>query len=580
MVGVEGRTGTAIEATWLASGAVVFLAFLYPRLAGVMFEAWQLLAVAVTFVGCGLLYLCAMPSPAGADGRDRGGPEKSGGRLADRVAGAVREQDPVVAGVAGGAIALTLLARFLRPEPVAAGASALRGLLLRGFGWWYLGATALAVAFCLAVVVGPWGRVRLGGPDAEPDYGLATYVVMTTTAGVAAGLILAGSTDVLAHYRVPPPWVDAPARSEGAIAGALATASFHWGISAWSTYAAVGVPVAYLSYNRGAPFRPSALLAPVFGADGLDGPGPRLFDALAVLAVVGAVGTSVASVTEQFMAGVGYQWEVQGGGLAALLFVALVTTVFTAAAASGVVRGVRRIATATGACFVLLTVLVFAQGPTGPVTRTAAAATVDYLREFVALSVVVRDAAWRADWTAFYWVWWFGWAAFVGPFLAGISRGRRLRTVVLAGVFAPATALVAWLQVVGGTFLRYQHTGVVEVLPTVLLSGTSVAVYPVLERLLLGRLMVFLLLVVLVGFVVASADVATLAVALTAVRPGRVPSRGTVALWGVVLGAVAATFVLVEDAASLRTLSVLAGTPVAVASVVGMAGTVLSLWRG
>lgn len=585
MDSVDQSMWTALRATWLVSGTLVFLSFLYSGPVGSLVTGRVLLAVALTFFGSSLLALSAMPAPeagtdsTGSDDARPGDHPGAGGRLLRPVRRAYAEQEPVVVGVTLGLLCLVVGVHLAGPAVLDAVVGRLRDLLLVTFGRAFLWVGFLSVGFCLAIVVGPWGDVRLGGPDAEPEYSLVAYVVVVFTAGIAAGLVLSGSTDVLSHYKQPPPVTGAEPYSARAVVAAMEGSMLHWGISTWSLYGAVGVPIAYFAYERGAPLRPAAALAPVFGADGLDGTPARLVDAMAIFAVLFGVASSLATVTDQFLAGVAHQWEVHVGGVSEVLFVAGVTVAFTAAAVSGFARGIRRIATVTALVFVALTLLVFVQGPTGPVVRTAAAATAGYLAEFPALSLAVRDAGWRADWTAFYWSWWLAWAGFAGLLLAGLSKGRTLRTVVLAGVVAPTVATLAWVVVIGGVVLEVQHGMVVDLDAVMRLSGTDVAAYPVFDHLLLGRLMVFLLLAVVVTFVVASADTATLTVAVAAARSGRAPSAPSVVFWGGLQGAVTAVMVAATDTGALRTLSALAGGPVAVLAVVGMAGTAWSLWR-
>ena len=55
-------------------------------------------------------------------------------------------------------------------EDAAAAFDALHAWLTTTFDWVFLGAGNLFILFCLLLVVTPLGRIRLGGPDAKPDY--------------------------------------------------------------------------------------------------------------------------------------------------------------------------------------------------------------------------------------------------------------------------------------------------------------------------------------------------------------------------------------------------------------------------
>lgn len=44
---------------------------------------------------------------------------------------------------------------------------------------------------------------------------------------------------------------------------------------------------------------------------------------------------------------------------------------------------------------------------------------------------------WLGSWTVFYWSWWVSWAPFAGAFIARISKGRKIREMVLAVILVP-----------------------------------------------------------------------------------------------------------------------------------------------
>ena len=66
---------------------------------------------------------------------------------------------------------------------------------------------------------------------------------------------------------------------------------------------------------------------------------------------------------------------------------------------------------------------------------------------------------WMGDWTVFYMAWWTAWGAFVGLFLARISRGRTIRQVVIYSFFAPLFFSFLWFCTFGGAGLRQARQG-------------------------------------------------------------------------------------------------------------------------
>jgi len=587
---MSGETATAVERALsrvllpvcALSGAVVLAGFFFPEFVGRAVPGAAWLVVSLLFFGAGLGYLAVLPyEPAGT--RRSGEPALLGIRRL-RPLHALREflrsQQPVVFAVPVAVFALFFCLQALFPETTTTAVDAVSGAILATGGPVFLGAVLLAVGYCLVLLLGPWGAVKLGGPDTEPSYTYPTYFSLVFSAGIAAGIVFWGPAEALFHYGDPPPFVAAAPESGAAIDAALTYTLFHWGVSAWSAYAVIAVPVAYFVFKRGAPLRVSTILAPFLGVDGLDSGWSRLIDTLAVFATVGGIATSVALVSEQFLAGIGFQWGVAAGGFAPVVFVGGLTLVFVLSCVTGVHRGIRRIAGLNVLLFAVVGLVLVGVGPRSFILERGGRALTGYAVNFLPLSLYT-GGEWVAEWTVWNWSWWFSWAPFAGLFVAALSRGRRIRTVVFTCVVATAAATVVWFLLIGGTSLWVQHTGRADILGAVAARGGSEAVagFPLFEALPLGELLMFLFLALIVVFITTSADTSTLAVSIMAARRGVAPSTGNIAFWGVFQGALAIAVLVVGGAETLQALAVLTGGPFAVLSLVALGGLTLTLYR-
>jgi len=580
---LERLARSALLPVCALSGVVVVSGFFFPSIVGSVVSGRGWLGLALLFFGTGLAYLALLPVDRPDADDQPGAPYLLRVRhLSWRnwIGGFLVRQDPVTFGVPVAVLAGFFAAHLLAPARVGTAVTAARDLLFRQFDWLFLGAMFLAVGYAFFLLVGPWGSIRLGGSDAEPDYTYPTYFAMVFTAGIAAGIVFWGPAESLFHYGSPPPGSGATPRSPAAAVVALTYASFHWGVSAWSAYLVVGLPIAYFTHQHGAPLRVSTILTPFLGVDGLDGPLAKLVDVLAIFATIGGVATSVAFVGEQFLAGITFQWNVAVGGTGALLFVAGLVAIYSVSAESGVQRGIRRIAGVNLALFALFALLLLLVGPRGFVLDTGAAALGRYATDFVSLSLA-PDGAWAADWTVWNWSWWFSWAPFAGLFLAALSRGRTVRTVVFTGVVATAAASVCWHLLLGGTALSLQRAGRVDVLAAIDAAGGTEAVagFPILAALPLSRLLLFCFLALIVVFIVTSADTSTLVVSILATERGVAPTTGSIVFWGVLQGLVAGAVLVVGGGESLQVAAVLTGGPFAVLSLVAVLGLTLAFRR-
>jgi len=569
----------------IVTGTLVAAAFLLPGTVGALISGPALLGLGVTFVGSALTLVAALPDDAGGDpttGTADAQPPTAPvlPRLVDRGRRIRHEVDAAVF-VPGVGLAAVVVAGFLIvPARTTAAVAAVEVVVFETGRGLLLVSVLAFVAAALVLAAGPWGRIRLGGPTATPEFSTPAYAAMLFSAGIAAGIVFWGPAEALLHYETVPPFLDAAPRSEAAAVGALRYSMFHWGVSVWSIYLAVGLPVAYAVYNRGAPLRVSSVLAPFLGPDATTHPAGRVVDVLAVVATLGGLSTTLGFVSAQFLTGIEYRWGVGLGSGAAVLLVSGLTGVFAVSAATGIRRGVRRLSVLNVAAFLLLAGGLAVFGPLGSVVSTGSAAVAGYAAEFVPMSLydAPAGAGWLSSWTVFYWSWWLSWAPFVGLFLARVSRGRTVRTVVLVSVGATSLSTLVWFVVVGGTALSLQRSGAADVLGVVDASGVPAAGFPVFGSIPLGDLPLAVFLLLVVTFFVTSADAATRSLGLLTSRRAS-PSGGLRVVLAALAGGIAAVLIRVGGSETVQSAAVVVGGPFAAVALVGLVGLAVAIAR-
>lgn len=481
--------------------------------------------------------------------------------------GFTEEVDTLVFGTSVGLIVGFVSVLVVAPDRVQLVLSQTSEFTLAAFGGLSQLLILLAIGFFVALAVSPWGNTTLGGPDAEPRFGLPTYVSMLFTAGIAAGIVFWGPAEAIFHYETVPPTVGAASQSASAGIGALQYTIFHWGISAWTAYLTLGLPIAYFVYNRGAPLRMSAILTPWSRTDGY---GAVAVDILAVVATVGGMTATIGLVSEQFLTGIEYEWGVDVGTVAVVLFIVALVVVFTSSVVTGLHRGIRRLSLVTVGGMILLGTLIFVLGPTGYILDAGGAATGAYIRQFVAMSTTT--GGWERDWTLYYWSWWFSWAPFVGLFIARISKGRTVRELVVAGILVPTVATMAWFLVVGGSAIGFQRAGEADILAVTTEVGVAAAAFPLFDALPFGNLLLVCFLALIVVFLVTSADSSTQSVTFLTTTRNETPSSRLRITWGIIQAVLACVVIIVGGGEMLRSAAVLTGGPVMVLSVLAVWG--------
>jgi len=451
--------------------------------------------------------------------------------------------------------------------------SNLRVWITSRFDWLFMIGSNFFVLFSLLVAYSKLGRVRFGGPEAQPRYGYPGWLAMLFAAGVGIGLMFFGVLEPVTHTLNPPLGID-PADRATAQAAGMSSAILHWGLHAWAVYAVVGLALAYFCFNRGLPLTLRSAFYPLFG-NAVWGPFGHIVDITAVLATIFGLATSLGLGAEQIAGGLNYLFDITPTGTTKVVLIACIIAIALVSVIAGLDKGVKRLSEINMGLAGILLLFVIIAGPTWVLAKTAAKATVDYLYYLPQLSNWVGrdDTAFYHGWSTFYWAWWIAWSPFVGMFIARVSFGRTVREFITWVLIIPTVIGIIWMSTFGGTALDQLFTdgyrGVADAVP-------ELALFKMLEGLPFTQLMSVVGLVLIAIFFVTSADSGALVIdMITAGGKMDVPVQQRV-FWCVLVGLVAIVLLLGGGIASLQALAISVGLPFCVVLLVMCA----SIYKG
>src|SRR6056297_3164362 len=78
--------------------------------------------------------------------------------------------------------------------------AALQDFIVTHFGWWYILAVTGFLLFVVWLFFSPFGRVKLGRDEDEPEYNYATWFAMLFSAGMGIGLLFYGVAEPILHF--------------------------------------------------------------------------------------------------------------------------------------------------------------------------------------------------------------------------------------------------------------------------------------------------------------------------------------------------------------------------------------------
>lgn len=441
----------------------------------------------------------------------------------------------------------------------------LRPWLTTQFDWVFMIAGNIFVVFCLILIVSPWGKIRLGGRDARPDYSYPGWFAMLFAAGMGIGLMFFGVLEPVNHTLTPPLGVNAEDIQAAREVGMAATI-FHWGLHPWAIYAVVGLSLAFFHYNLKLPLTIRSTFYPLFG-DAVWGWLGHVIDTLAVFATLFGLATSLGLGATQASAGLNYLFDVPVTDTTKVILILFITSIAVMSVVAGLDAGVKRLSEINMALATLLLFFVIAMGPTMEIIGGFFTNAVDYAKNLPALSNWIgrEDEKFMHGWTTFYWAWWIAWSPFVGMFIARVSKGRTVREFIICVLIIPTLVSILWMTAFGGTavaqFINDGYTGVTE---TVKAWQPELSLYKMLEPLPFGSIASFVGLVLVVVFFVTSSDSGSLVID-TITAGGKInPPLAQRVFWAIFEGLVAICLLIGGGLAALQAASISTGLPFAI----------------
>jgi choline/glycine/proline betaine transport protein len=501
--------------------------------------------------------------------------------LSERLRSQREHMHPVVFPVSAIVILVFLIFGAAVPETAQDWLGASLGWITGNFSWLFVIAVALFLLFCLWLMIGKPGSIRLGPDDSRPRYGYVTWFAMLFSAGMGIGLVFWGVAEPIYHF------IDAP-RVEGGTADAARDAMIltyhHWGLGAWAIYAVLGLSLAYFGFRHNLPLTVRSAFYPLFG-ERIHGWIGHVVDILAILATMFGIATSLGLGAMQINSGLNAAFGVGVAVQTQIVVILVITAVATVSVYTGIDRGIRRLSQVNIGLAAALLAFVALVGPTVLILSAYVENTGAYVQNFVDTlfwSGTYEGEDWLAGWTVFYWAWWISWSPFVGMFIARISRGRTIREFVLGVLFVPVAVSFLWFAVFGNTAIHFQAEGIVDVYGAIEAAGfdASVAKFAVLDALPLTLLTSIVTIVVIAIFFITSSDSGSYVIDMIASGGDPNPPRAHRVFWAIAEGAVAAVLLWAGGDLALQALqagSVSTGLPFAIVLVFVMVGLIKGL---
>ncbi len=441
-------------------------------------------------------------------------------------------------------------------------------------GWFFIWTVNIVLIFTLVLLGGRFGDIRLGGPDAKPEFSTLGWFAMLFSAGMGIGLLFYGVAEPMFHYVANP--LTEPGTTEAA-RKAMDITFLHWGLHPWAVYCVVGLSLAFFSFNKGLPLSIRTAFYPIFGERIYGWPG-NVIDILATVATLFGVATSLGLGVQQVNAGLDYLLGIGQSPKIQVVLIGGITAVATWSVVKGLDKGIRRLSEVNITFAALLALFVMLVGPTLFIMDGLLENIGYYLQHLPQLSTwneTYEQTEWQEGWTIFYWSWWIAWSPFVGMFIARVSHGRTIRQFVLGVLLVPTFITFLWMTVFGNTALFIEMFGAGGIAKAVQ-ENIPISLFVLLENFPLSRITSSLSILVIITFFVTSSDSGSMVIDIITSGGNPNPPLLSRLFWAILEGVVAGALLLGGGLVALQTATITTGLPFALV-VLGMC---FALYRG
>ena len=457
---------------------------------------------------------------------------------------------------------------ILWPLEVGTALRTVQNAILSNGSFFIVTISALTAFTALWLALSKWKDVRLGGPDARPEFSFYAWIMMLFCTGLGTGFVIYGSAEPLYHLFTGTTLLDKGIQgSWRGVPEAIRFSVIDWGLLAFPLFAVCGWAIGYGAYNHDKPLRTSSGLYGLLGDKCNSHILGRLVDILGAVASIGGVtmmiGLGIASITYAVKLLFGITLSGTGQLTVMLVFIAMYIT----SSATGLKRGIRILSESTGymAIFLLICVLFLGAAPFTYIADLFLQNLGEITWRLPEIFLYTDAEAgptprgWHDGWPVFYILWNISYVPFTSGFLARISRGRTLREYIIGASLTPIVMCLIWFTTWGGNSCYLELSGQMQIWAMVQ-NNAEQALYLLLQTMPFGTLLSFVAFVAFVFFAVTTADSASFFIAQQTDKFNESPSLGNRVVWGLVIGTTGIILQIIGGFQAIKSLAIAGGS--------------------
>ncbi|MGO3056307.1 BCCT family transporter [Halomonas sp. AOP43-A1-21] len=469
-----------------------------------------------------------------------------------------------------GLLLIVTLPLIAFPEMGRVWVMAAQGFVTQNLGMLYQTMGIASLGFMIYIVFSDIGQIKLGDVDAEPEFSLFSWGAMLFAAGIGGAVVFWGMVEWMYYLQNPPFHVEP--FSEEATAWAATYGMFHWGPIAWSIYLVPALPMAYfLHVRKHKVLRISEAIRPVLGEKLARSWLGNIIDILFIFGMLGGGATSLGILVPLINQGLGNLFGFTPNPVSQIGVLVGTTALFAISAWRGLKGGIEMLSDINMWLGLAVLLFVLTVGPTVFILDTGLNSIGLMLSNLIQMATWTEpfgnfdgfeETGFPQAWTIFYWAWWLVFAPTVGLFIARISKGRRIKTMVAGSIFFGSLGCALFFIILGNYGLYLQLSGTLDVIQLMNDQSANVAFYAVLAELPLSWLVTLAVVILLSIFTATTFDsIAYILSSAAEKNLDKEPARWHRLFWAFTLSLLPMSLLFLGGLETLQTASIVSGVP-------------------
>lgn len=499
-----------------------------------------------------------------------------------RIKEILKKYDLIVTLVPLVILAVVVTSLFVSPDATGSVISYVRNFLGNQIGSFYIIVGIAFILISLFLAFSKYGKITLGKVD-KPEHSTISWAFMIFTSTMAADVLYYSLHEWVFYYNSVP--LDFKEMSvSDKVLWSETYSMFHWGFTPWIFYILPAVAYAYMIHVKGRDRQKiSEACRPILGklVDGFVG---KVIDVVSVVSLLFATCTTFSLATPLLSQSLSELFGVNNSEILTILVLVVITVVYTTAVIVGF-KGISKVSSLCIVFFFTLLALFFFNGNARFIVENFISSLGNLFQNFIRMMSWTDPlrvsgngvSGFPQDWTIFYWSYWIAWSVATPFFIAKISKGRTVRSVILGGTLSGVACTFLSFSVLGGHGIAEQSKGSIQVAEMIAGGESpSVVIIEIIKTLYPYKLILAVLVLAMIGFYASTFDALTHVISsysYKSIGPNEEPSKSVKIYWSILFAVLPCVLLFFESTMfQIQGLSIIAAFPMSILMIIVVSG--------